>query len=169
MSSNPTVGQELPDRYQKDLLELMVVNPHTLYIYWEISNRKRWLVSQHFECDWGAMPKVIRVYDVTCVFFNGNNANYSFDIQTSPEANNWYIQQVKAGASYMVDLGTYSYEGQFIPLLRSKTVVTPRDYSAAPGEPIIGTVPEVANGANKNQRIMPHFHENFNIYAEYAK
>jgi len=169
MNRIPTSGYELPDLYQRDLLELMVQGPHTLYLYWEITNRKRWLVSQHFGCDWGFMPKVLRIYDVTCVHFHGSNANCHFDIETTPEARSWYIHNVSSNTSYMADLGVYTLEKQFVPLLRSKTVITPRDFPAGYGEPILSTVPEARNGVNRNWRIMPRFHENFHIYEEYAK
>jgi hypothetical protein len=161
-------GYEVPDRYQKDLLHVMVRDAHTLYVYWEVSNRKRWLVAQHFECDWGLMPKVLRVYDVTSIYFNGNNANSYYDIQVTPEADNWYIHQVHANATYIVDFGTYTIHRQFIPLLRSNAAATPRDSEAPWGEPIVSAVPEVMKG-RVSHRIQPHFFENFNAYVNAAK
>ncbi|WP_248929963.1 DUF4912 domain-containing protein [Paenibacillus hamazuiensis] len=163
MNTIPTAGYEVPDRYNRDLLHLMVRDAHTLYAYWEVSDRKRWLCSQHFECDWHVLPKILRVYDVTCIYFNGHNANSSFDIRTTPEANNWYIPNVHANATYMADLGTYTIHGQFVPLMRSNAAATPRDAKAAWGEPVVGAVEEVLEG-KANGRIEPHFFENFNAY-----
>jgi uncharacterized protein len=169
MSIIPTQGYEVHSRLNKDSLELMPVDAHTLFVYWEVSDRKRWMASQHFGCDWGQLTKVIRVYDVSSVFFNGSNANGFFDIETTAEANNWYIKPVSANTSYTVDLGVYTWERQFVPLLRSKAVITPRDYQAAYGEPIISALAEAMDGLNRGRRIMPRFHENFKIYEEYAK
>lgn len=169
MNRIPVGGYEVPDRYHKDMLEAMVRDAHSLYVYWEVGDRKRWLVSQHFRCDWGDMPKILRVYDVTCVFFNGSNANSFFDIRTTPEATNWYIHNLHSNATYLIDFGTYTWEGQFIPLLRSRAIVTPRDYPASWGEPLAAVVPEVNDGENSRQRIMPRFHENFRIYEDFAK
>lgn len=165
----PTEGYEVHDRLNKDLIGLMAVDAHTLFAYWEVSDRKRWMASQHFGCDWGALPKVIRVYDVTYVHFNGNNDNAHFDIETTPESGSWYIQSVNANSSYTVDYGVYTWEKQFIPFLRSQTVVTPRDYPAAYGEPILPVIEEATDGINRGRRLMPRFHENFAIYQEYAK
>lgn len=169
MNRIPVSGYELPDRYQKDILEALVRDAHSIYVYWEVSDRKRWLVSQHFRCEWGVMPKILRVYDVTCVFFNGSNANSFVDIRTTPEATNWYIHHLNANATYLIDFGTYTIEGQFVPLMRSRAIVTPRNYPAVMGEPLVSVVPEVYDGKNVRQRIMPRFHENFRIYEEFAK
>lgn len=165
MNSLPTSGFELPDRYEKDMLHLMVQGPHTLHVYWEISNRKRWLCSQHFECDYGTLPKVLRVYDVTAVYFNGHNANGFFDIETTPEAASWYIRDVNAGAVYTVDLGVYTLERQFVPLLRSNPAQTPRNYEAPWSAPIVPAVQVEQSMGDGYGRIAPHDFENFNAYA----
>ncbi|MDF2959900.1 MAG: hypothetical protein K0S39_1635 [Paenibacillus sp.] len=169
MNALPTTGYELPDRYEKDMLQLLVRDAHTLYVYWEISNRKRWLCSQHFECDFGLLPKILRIYDVTAIYFNGSNANRYSDIQTTPEATNWYIHQAAANTTYMIDLGTYTIDGQFVPMLRSNAAATPRDQAAPWGEPIQPVVPEVHHGNPVHQRIQPHFFENFNAYSNCMK
>jgi hypothetical protein len=161
-----TNARELPDRYEKDLLHLMVRDAHTLYVYWEISNRKRWLAAQHFGCDWHVLPKVLRVYDVTSVYFNGSNSNGYFDIETKPESNNWYIHGVKAGATYMVDFGTYSIHRQFIPLLRSNFMATPRDSAPNFGEPIVAAWPV---SHLYGERVQPHLFENFATLAQIRK
>jgi hypothetical protein len=127
---------ELPDRYDADRLHLMVRDAHTLFLYWEVSDRRKRLAERHFECGWSVLPKIVRVYDTTNVYFNGNNANEQFDIETTPEAGNWYIHGVRAGATYAADFGTYSLDRQFVPLLRSNFVATPRDCPPEPGEPI---------------------------------
>jgi hypothetical protein len=152
--------RQLPDRYEKDILQLMVRDATSLYVYWEVSNRKRWLVAQHFQCDWGFMPRVLRVYDVSCIYFNGYNANAYWDIETTAEASNWYIFGLTPGATFVVDLGIYNITRQFIPLIRSNAVSTPRAQPALWGEPIVGVV-EQAQQALVKQRIDPQFMENF--------
>lgn len=113
----------------------MVVGTNSLYAYWEISDRRRWLVSQHFECDFGAMPCVIRLYDVTHVLFNGHNAHTCWDTTVPPETTHAYLHQAGANRSYIVDVGTYTWEHEFIPLLRSNCVATPKDSEENWGEP----------------------------------
>ncbi|KIL39873.1 hypothetical protein SD70_17275 [Gordoniibacillus kamchatkensis] len=156
-------GFQPPDLYHKDLLHLMVRDAHSLYAYWEVSNRKKWLASQHFKCDWGVLPKVLRLYDVTYLHFNGHNANSSRDIELTPEANNWYIHGVNANATYAADLGVYTWERQFVPLIRSNFVHTPRDAKYGWGEPALEIVAE-AGEREGDGYIPPYYFENFRAF-----
>lgn len=142
-----------------DALRLMVRDAHSLFMYWEVSHRKRWLVSQHFQCDWDEMPKALRLYDVTCIEFHGSNANSQFDVRLTPEASSWYVEQLKPNTTYLADYGTYSLEQQFIPLLRSNPAHTPRDQKAIWGEPLASKLSETY--MQEQQRISPHYFENF--------
>ncbi|WP_245954324.1 DUF4912 domain-containing protein [Paenibacillus flagellatus] len=153
-------GYEPPDAYRKDTLRLMVRDAHTLYAYWEITDRKKWLASQHFQCDWSQLPKVLRLYDVTYITFNGHNANRVLDIELTPEAQDWYATGLGAGAVYMADLGVYTWERQFVPFLRSDPVRTPRDCPAGWGEPIVAVVPE-ASRSHSTSYIPPYDLEHF--------
>jgi hypothetical protein len=162
MRENSVETYEVPVRYEQDLLHVLVRDANTIYVYWEIGNRRRWLASRHFQCDWGALPKVLRIYDTTGIYFNGYNAHGFRDITTKPEAQSWYIHGLNGNATYIVDIGSYNLGRQFIPLLRSNPVVTPRDLKAGSAEPIVGVVDSAARVAR--QRIEPHFPENFLVY-----
>ncbi|NRF90417.1 DUF4912 domain-containing protein [Paenibacillus frigoriresistens] len=168
MKALPIAGFEVPDRYNKDILHLMIVDAHSLYVYWEISDRRKWLVSQHFECGYESMPKVIRLYDVTSLYFNGNNAHGFWDVTMTSEANNWYLHHLGAGRTYLVDIGTYTWEREFIPLLRSNCVVTPKDAETKWGEPVQKVVPE-AEAERIYNRIKPYFFENILAYSPYVR
>jgi hypothetical protein len=164
LGESVTEWRSVPDSYHKDMLHAMVRDANTLFVYWEISNRRKWLVSRHFRCDWSVMPKILRLYDTTELYFNGSNANDSIDIETTPEATNWYIHGVHGNATYIVDFGTRNINGQFIPLLRSNVVMTPRDQKAVFGEPIVAVEPEAR--VMPPQRISPQFLENFSAYSK---
>lgn len=146
----------------------MIRDSHTIYVYWEVSHRTRLLASQHFHCDWHMLPKMIRLYNVTNIYFNGHNAHYNTDYTATSEADNWYIHQIEENATYIVDYGIRTWDGQFIPLLRSNPVHTPRAQEASYGEPIIGTISNLQDYPNI-RRIPPHFFENFNTYSNLAK
>lgn len=156
-------GYETPSAYRKDRLRLLVRDARTLHAYWEVSDRRKWLTAQHFECDYGQLPKVLRMYDVTYVLFNGHNANRIIDIDLTPEADNWYINELDAGAVYTADLGVYTWERQFIPLLRSNVVQTPRDCPAGWGQPLVPVVAE-ASVPHPKAYIPPYALEHFAPY-----
>jgi hypothetical protein len=154
----------LPMYYYHDSLHLMVRDCCTLYAYWELSSRKRALLSRHFQCDWQFMPHILRVYDVTLQYFHGNNANRQFDIELDANAAEAWIYGLSPATTYVADFGTYTLERQFVPVLRSNFVETPRNTPAQWGEPLVPVFrPEVKEG-----RTMPKMFENFMSYAAYC-
>lgn len=151
---------ETPRALRASTLRLMARDAHTLYAYWEITDRKKWLASQHFGCDWSELPKVLRLYDVTHKWFDGHNANEVREIVLTPEADNWYVPKLNANTVYMADYGVYTWERQFVPFLRSNAVRTARDCPAGWGEPIVCVVPEASN-PHPPAYIPPYSLENF--------
>ncbi|MGO4273725.1 DUF4912 domain-containing protein, partial [Paenibacillus sp. TAF58] len=102
------------------------------------------------------------------LYFNGSNAHGYWDVTTTPEANNWYLHHQSAGRTYLVDLGTYTWEREFIPLLRSNCAATPRDTETKWGEPVQMVVSEAEAERNYN-RIKPYFFENIQAYSPYVR
>lgn len=118
--------QDLPYGYDEDKIVLQVRDPWWLHSYWELTantkNRlKESLDNDYFEASWA-----LRVYDVSFINFNGDNAHSVFDIIINPETNNWYIN-VSGGRSFCVDLGLKLRNGRFITIIRSNTATTPSD------------------------------------------
>lgn len=71
--------------------------------------------------------KVLRVYDVSFVHFNGSNAHRLFDIEVTSDADNWYVDTGGPGRSWCVDFGLKLADGRFITIVRSNVVTTPLD------------------------------------------
>jgi len=118
---------ELPSVYGDTRIVLMVRDPHWIFAYWEIADARRMDIEREAGCGWEGLRKVLRIYDVTDIEFNGANANKYFDIDITPEAVNWYIHVGEANRSWCVDLGVITSEGRFIMIARSNVVATPRD------------------------------------------
>lgn len=118
---------ELPRTYGIDRLVLMVRDPYWLYAYWEVSATKVEEFNSNFGPGaWSASRPVLRVYDVTGVHFNGENANSYVDIDVNEETDNWHINVGQPDRSFCVDLGRMFSDGRFVTLLRSNVVTTPR-------------------------------------------
>lgn len=145
------------------MLRLLVRDAHTLYAYWAVSDRKKWLASQHFECDYGQLTKELRLYDVTHLMFNGHNAHRTTCIRLTPEADNWYITGLEADRAYMADLGVRTWEGQFVPFVRSGSAQTPRDRPAGYGAPLVAVAAE-ASSPHPAAYIAPSGPEHFKSY-----
>ncbi|KJS65318.1 MAG: hypothetical protein JL50_16135 [Peptococcaceae bacterium BICA1-7] len=119
---------ELPRSYGMDRLVLMVRDPYWLYAYWEITATKMDEISSQFSPGlWESSRTVLRVYDVTGIDFNGNNALCSFDCSLGSNTDEWYISVPSANRTYCVDIGRVLPDGSFITILRSNPVTTPRD------------------------------------------
>lgn len=126
ISEQRPIRQDLPYGYDEDKIVLQVRDPWWLHSYWEITantknNLKESLGNDYSEANWA-----LRVYDISLINFNGENAHSSFDLVINPDANNWYIN-VSGGRSFCVDLGLKLRNGKFITILRSNTVTTPSD------------------------------------------
>lgn len=107
--------EDLPQRYGRDTLVLQVRDPRWLHSYWELGDA----ASHHDRL-------ILRVYDVSLIIFNGNNAHSFFDVDIAGPLGNWYIQ-VAPGKSWCAELGFKLTDGAFIKLLRSNTVHTPHE------------------------------------------
>ncbi|MDD3345440.1 MAG: DUF4912 domain-containing protein [Candidatus Omnitrophica bacterium] len=119
--------QDLPSCYDQDKIVLQVRDPRWLHTYWEIRNNTLEELKGRLGEEFYRAKKILRVYDVTNIIFNGSNANSFFDIQYNDFATSWYIDTAGPGRSWCVDLGLMLTDGRFITILRSNVVQTPLD------------------------------------------
>jgi len=127
MRARTVMPQELPSSYEQDKIILQVRDPRWLHTYWELRNQTIEGLKNKLGDDFYRAKKILRVYDVTNIVFNGSNANSFFDIQYNDFANSWYIDTAGPGRSWCVDLGLMLTDGRFITILRSNVVSTPLD------------------------------------------
>jgi len=124
---NPPGSHELPWSYGVDRLVLLARDPYWLYAYWEISATKQEEFNSNYGFEaWRSSRPVLRVYDITGVNFNGENANSYTDISVNESVDNWHINVGSPNRSFCVDLGRIFPDGRFVTILRSNTVTTPR-------------------------------------------
>jgi len=117
--------QDLPYQYDQDRVVLQVRDPRWVHTYWELRGQTLDQLKNRFGDDFRRSKKVLRVYDVTNIIFNGSNANSFFDIQINDFANSWYIDTGGPGRFWCVDLGLMLPDGRFITIVRSNIVQTP--------------------------------------------
>jgi hypothetical protein len=123
----PPRKQELPAVYDQDRIILQVRDPRWLHAYWETKDQTIRGLKNELGENFYRAKKVLRVYDVTNITFNGSNANRFFDIQINDFANSWYVDTNEPGRAWCVDLGLMLVDGRFITILRSNVVQTPLD------------------------------------------
>ncbi|AKI97625.1 DUF4912 domain-containing protein [Kosmotoga pacifica] len=110
---------DLPKSYHKDKLVLLPVNPQWVYVYWDFSNETRAKLNRK--------EAVLRLHDVTNIFFNGNNAHRTKEIKITIENGNWYFKVDFSDADYLAEIGYYE-SSKFVTLFRSNFVRTPCDH-----------------------------------------
>ena len=122
---NP-ISKELPSDYNEDKIIIQVRDPWWIHSYWGVTQQTKdklrdSIGQQYCQAGW-----VLRVYDVSFIIFNGNNAHRYFDININQDVYSWYIN-VSSGRSFCVDLGLKLPDGSFITIVRSNTVTMPLD------------------------------------------
>ena len=117
---------ELPESYGDNRIVLMVIDPEWLFTYWEIRKDVLDSVLNSLGTLARSAKLVLRVYDVTDIIFNGNNAHKYFDIEVTGGAQSWYIYVGEPNRSFCADIGFLAPNGTFRILSRSNTARTPR-------------------------------------------
>ena len=105
----------LPAEYGENRITLMTVDPWKLFAYWEVRGSTLAKLKGKL---------VLRVYDVTGIYFDGRNANIVFDILVHERVGDSYIG-VGPNRDFIVDIGIVSREGSFTAIARSAKATTP--------------------------------------------
>lgn len=111
---------ELPVSYESNRIVLLPVNPHLVFVYWDLSKETYSKLSNQSEV-------VLRLYDVTYINFDGSNAHRIFEAGIHLAlTRNYYFHVPSSNADYLAELG-FKAGGKFVPLLRSNVARTPSD------------------------------------------
>ena len=122
----PSSIPELPDGYGDNRIVLMVRDPLWIFAYWEIRKDVLNGVLNTLGPLAHRSKAVIRLYDVTDIIFNGNNAHRHFDTDVTLESKNWYLYVGLPDRVFCAEIGILTANGTFRILARSNTVRTPR-------------------------------------------
>jgi uncharacterized protein len=119
--------QELPWGYGQDKIVLLVRDTRWLHSYWELRQDTIDKFKNELGSEFYKSRRVIRVYDVSQINFNGRNAHRFFDVYVDEHANSWYIDTQGPGKSWCADYGLLLPDGRFIMIMRSNIVHTPME------------------------------------------
>jgi hypothetical protein len=120
---------ELPPEYGDTKVVLLVRDPEWVFAYWELSEETRARYGVPRE---GFHKRlVLRVYNVTGRKWPEDKAQYCFDIDVGPYANNWYIRVPESDASWVAELGVIEEDGTYVPIVASNVAHVPRQAMSA--------------------------------------
>lgn len=120
----------------KDRITALCRDPQTLFVYWELGQWRRNLISSHFATPFARLALYLHVSDVTDIIFTGEHAHWDRYEAVATEADSAYIHHVAPDRVYVADLGILLSSGSFFTILRSHPVVTPPRFA-----PLQGSVP----------------------------
>ncbi|MEH6994470.1 DUF4912 domain-containing protein [Neobacillus drentensis] len=109
----------------KGELQVKLVTPRKVIVYWEASKVPVKVITSFYDRPFEELVHIVRIYDVTDIFFTGNNAHHYYDITVPYNQGYWFIKGLTANRSYMAELGVKLNENEFFPVLRSNSVQTP--------------------------------------------
>lgn len=139
---------DLPSRYNTTNLTLISRDPHWIHAYWEIAPSSVDALRNKISAETNRLIYTLRMYDVSCVHFNGSNANHWFDLDFDPNnTNSWYVNLWRDNVTYCGEIGAKLPDGKFIPITRSNTVTTPRKTQSHRSEEIWMNVDDQSSGA----------------------
>jgi len=139
---------DLPSSYNTTNLTLIPRDPRWIHAYWEVSPPSIAELKSRLNTETENIIYTLRMYDVSCIHFDGNNANHWFDLDFDPNAtNNWYVNLWRDNVTYCGEIGARLPDGRFIPITRSNVVTTPRQTQSHRSEEIWMKVDDNSSGA----------------------
>ena len=121
------VGQRYPLRHTTDYISLHAVTPRLGFIHWHVRGksadaaRARRAATPDF-----AVP-VGRIYDVTDIIFNGDNAHTSIDLDLGSLQGGHYFRIERQARNYLAEIGLRAADGSFVAIERSQAVFFDRE------------------------------------------
>lgn len=94
---------------------------------WNVSKSKKHLVEVYFEQPFDRFKQVLKIYDVTCIIFNGNNAHHVHEICLPNDQHYWIFSGLKSNRCYLFEIGLKISDFKYFPLLQSNAIHMPRD------------------------------------------
>lgn len=110
----------------KGELQVKLVTPQKVIVYWEASKLPERVLTLFYNKPVEELVHIVRIYDVTDIIFNGNNAHHFYDIAVPYHKGYWFIKGLTASRTYVAELGVKNNKKDFFPFLRSNSVQTPK-------------------------------------------
>ena len=106
----------------KSYIILLIKNEHTLFCYYNISSSTiKEFEEKHGESSWGNSTPVIKLY-----FIENGISREKETIYIDRLANNWYINIEEDDKDVYVELGRLLQSNEYIPVIASSSITTPR-------------------------------------------
>jgi uncharacterized protein len=109
----------------KGELQAKLISPSRIILIWEVTETPGSFIHLYYNKKIGNLVQVVRIYDVTDIIFNGNNAHHFYEIAVPFTNGYWFVKGLIANRSFIAEIGVKLNENDFFPILRSNTIQTP--------------------------------------------
>jgi hypothetical protein len=116
----------IPWSYGQDRVTAMVVDPETLFAYWEVREDSIEDARRNLGPGGPSAWLNLRFYDITNRIFDGTNAHRYFDVKIERSDRHWFRRVGQPESTWCVEIGMMSYEGYFQRIARSGRADFPR-------------------------------------------
>lgn len=127
LDKGPEGFWKLPDRYDIDRMHAVVQSPNAVYVHWEISDVVKDTLSMQFMRSWEDLPKAFRILDITLLDYKSGQTNRSYSFELPEMTNSWFVRPLDPNTTYVFEFGIRTMEGEFLPLVASAPIDTPRN------------------------------------------
>lgn len=121
----PPVLKDIPWGYGDVRIVAMARDPFWACCYWELTDRAIDAAREKIKDPKAGLA--LRVYDTTHREFNGLNAHVHWDLDLDRATTRYHIRIGKPGATMHFDVGVRTWNGDFLPIVRSNALEMPRD------------------------------------------
>ncbi|WP_214824365.1 DUF4912 domain-containing protein [Exiguobacterium algae] len=133
LEKGPEGYWKLPDRYNRDFMHAVVQSPNAVYVCWEVSDLVKETLELQFMRPWEELPKAFRILDVTLLDYMSGHSNRSYTFDLPEMTNSWFVRPLDPNTTYVFEFGIRTMEGEFLPIVASSPLDTPRDEPAGVG------------------------------------
>ncbi|WP_251551384.1 DUF4912 domain-containing protein [Neobacillus muris] len=119
----------LPPHFEPPIneIKMRLVSPDKIALFWDTTDLPKKIIQSFFCLRFDDLITVIRIYDVTDINFNGNNAHHFYELAIPYQNGCWLIKGLSGNRWYLSEIGVYLNEKQFFPFFRSGSIQLPNN------------------------------------------
>lgn len=127
----PNEYYDLPYRYNQTMVKILAQTPHSLFIYWDISdNDRKEMIDKYGENFFYKTKPVLLVHNQTL--------NTSFEVEIDDFTNSWYLKTPTSNCVFNIELGRkiinndtkiqFNNNSNILHITNSNTIESPNDH-----------------------------------------
>lgn len=95
---HPVEYYDLPYRYNETKIQILAQTPHSIFIYWDISDADREKMKKEYGTNFFNETKPV-------LLVHNQTQNYSFEIEIDDFTNSWYLRTPTSSCKFNIELG----------------------------------------------------------------